>query len=262
MVASAHMNYYLYEKHIGEKIMADLEFYQFPCLSDNYGVLVHNPNSGETASIDAPDADAVENALADKGWKLTHILVTHHHWDHTQGIAALKSKYACHVIGPKAEGNKIETLDENKSDGDSFEFGGEQVEVISTPGHTLDMINFYFPKSGVVFTGDTLFALGCGRIFEGDANMMWESLSKLAKLPTDTIVYCGHEYTKANADFSLTIEPDNQALVERAKEIESLRSQNKPTVPTNIAIELETNVFLRAGNAAEFARIRTAKDNA
>lgn len=242
--------------------MANLEFYQFPCLSDNYGVLIHNAATGDTASIDAPDADAVENALADKGWKLTHILVTHHHFDHTQGIADLKSKYACHVIGPKAEASKIDTLDETKSDGESFEFGGETVEVISTPGHTLGMINFHFQKSGVVFTGDTLFALGCGRIFEGDANMMWDSLSKLAKLPKDTIVYCGHEYTQANAEFSLTIEPENEALVERAKEVATLRSQGKPTLPTTIALELETNVFLRAGNATEFARIRTAKDNA
>jgi len=124
------------------------------------------------------------------------------------------------------------------------------------------MINFYFPKSGVVFTGDTLFALGCGRIFEGDANMMWDSLSKLAKLPQDTVIYCGHEYTQANAEFSLTIEPENEALIERAKEVANLRSQGKPTLPTTIALELETNVFLRAGNAAEFARIRTAKDNA
>ena len=242
--------------------MTALQFHQFPCLSDNYGVLVHNPDTGETASIDAPDADAVESALSDKGWKLTHILVTHHHWDHTQGIAALKSKYACHVIGPKDEADKIDLLDETKSDGENFDFGGEQVAVISTPGHTLGMINFHFSESGVVFTGDTLFALGCGRIFEGDTNMMWDSLSKLAKLPKETIVYCGHEYTQANAEFSLTIEPDNQALVERAKEIATLRSKGKPTLPTSIALELETNVFLRAGNAAEFARIRIAKDNA
>lgn len=242
--------------------MAALEVYQFPCLSDNYGVLIHDPDSGETASIDAPDATAVEEALQHKNWKLTHILVTHHHWDHTQGIAELKSKYNCKVIGPKAEADKINTLDEVKSDGDTFNFGNETVEVISTPGHTLGMINFYFSESGVVFTGDTLFALGCGRIFEGDADMMWESLSKLAKLPKDTMVYCGHEYTQANAQFSLTIEPDNQALKTRASEISALRAQGKPTLPTTIGLELETNVFLRAGNAQEFARIRTAKDNA
>lgn len=242
--------------------MAALEFYQFPCLSDNYGVLIHDPKSGETASIDAPDAAAVEQALQDKDWKLTHILVTHHHWDHTQGIAELKSKYNCKVIGPKAEEGKIETLDETKLDGDTFNFGSETVEVISTPGHTLGMINFYFPESGVVFTGDTLFALGCGRIFEGDADMMWDSLSKLANLPKDTMVYCGHEYTQANAQFSLTIEPGNDALKKRASEIATLRAQGKPTLPTSIGLELETNVFLRAGNAQEFARIRTAKDNA
>lgn len=242
--------------------MAELEFHQFPCLSDNYGVLIHNPKSGETASIDAPDANAVKKALKEKDWKLTHILVTHHHWDHTQGIGELKSSYNCHVIGPKDEASKIDTLDETKTDGDYFTFGGETVGVISTPGHTLGMINFYFAESGVVFTGDTLFALGCGRIFEGDADMMWRSLSKLAKLPAETIVYCGHEYTQSNAKFSLAIEPDNKALTARAKEIDALRAQGKPTVPTTIGLELETNVFLRAGNATEFAKIRTAKDNA
>ena len=242
--------------------MAALKFYQFPCLSDNYGVLVHDPVSGDTASIDAPDASAVEAALAENNWKLTHILVTHHHFDHTQGISELKSKYKCHVIGPEAEASKIKTLDETKKDGDQFTFGGESVTVISTPGHTLGMINFYFPQSKVVFTGDTLFALGCGRIFEGDADMMWQSLSKLAELPAETTVYCGHEYTQANAQFSLTIEPDNHVLTKRAQEIDELRARGKPTVPTSIGLELATNVFLRAGNAKEFTRIRTAKDNA
>ncbi len=242
--------------------MSALKFHQFACLSDNYGVLIHDLQTGDTASIDAPDADAVENALKGNGWSLTHILVTNHHWDHTQGIAELKSKYGCHVIGPQAEASKIDTLDETKNDGDQFTFGGETADVISTPGHTLGMINFYFPKSGVVFTGDTLFALGCGRIFEGDANMMWNSLSKLAKLPPETVVYCGHEYTQANANFCITIKPENQALAQRAKEIDSLRAQGKPTLPTTIGLELETNSFLRVGDAAEFARIRTAKDNA
>jgi hydroxyacylglutathione hydrolase len=242
--------------------MASLEFHQFACLTDNYGVLVHDPVSGNTASIDAPDAQAVESALQEKGWTLTHILVTHHHWDHTQGIDDLKAKTKCHVIGPKEEADKINTLDEVKTDGDRFTFGGENVDVISTPGHTLGMINFHFTQSNVVFTGDTLFALGCGRIFEGDPEMMWNSLSKLAELPPETIVYCGHEYTQANAKFSLSIEPDNKALIKRASEIDALRSEGKPTLPTSIGLELETNVFLRAGNAAEFARIRAAKDNA
>lgn len=256
--------------------MSNLEFHQFPCLSDNYGVLVHDSASGITASIDAPDASDVEAALAQTGWNLTHILVTHHHWDHTQGIAALKEKYGCKVIGPKPEGTVIETLDETKSDGDSFEFAGETVTVIHTPGHTLDMINYHFTKSNVVFSGDTLFVLGCGRIFEGNPEMMWASLQKLMKIPEETIVYCSHEYTQANAKFALTIDPENAELKARAQEIDALRAQGKPTVPTTIRKELATNPFLRAddpsirkhmglenaSDAEVFAAIRKAKDNA
>jgi len=256
--------------------MSNLEFHQFPCLSDNYGVLIHDKASGNAASIDAPDADAVEAALAETGWKLTHILVTHHHWDHVQGIDALKAKYGCHVLGPADEADKISTLDETKSDGDSFEFGGETVNVISTPGHTLGMINFHFTLSNVVFTGDTLFALGCGRIFEGTPEMMWASMQKLMQLPEDTIIYCGHEYTQSNAKFALTIDPDNAELKSRAAEIDQLRASGKPTLPTTMAKELTTNPFLRASDASirkhlnmesasdaeVFATIRKAKDNA
>ena len=254
--------------------MPELEFYQFSCLDDNYGVLVHDPISGDTASIDAPDAKPVLDALESNNWNLTHILVTHHHWDHTQGVEELKSQYNCHVIGPADEADKIDMLDQNLTDGDSFTFGNDTVRIILTPGHTLGMINFHFTQSGVVFTGDTLFALGCGRIFEGDANMMWNSLSKLASLPGDTVVYCGHEYTLANAQFALGIDPTNEKLVERAKEIATLREQNKPTLPTTLAVELETNPFLRASDpiirenlgmqsasdAQVFAEIRARKD--
>ena len=256
--------------------MTNLQFFQFPCLSDNYGVLVHDPETANTASIDAPDADAVRNALSEKSWKLTHILVTHHHWDHTQGIEDLKSETGCNVIGPEAEAARIPTLDETVSDGDSFKFGGETVEVISTPGHTLGMVNYHFPHSNVVFTGDTLFALGCGRVFEGDPHMMWNSLTKLMKLPPNTAVYCGHEYTQANAEFSLTIDPENSKLVERAAEIAELRAGGQPTLPTTIGAELATNPFLRAADAGirknlgmenasdadVFAEIRHRKDNA
>ena len=256
--------------------MALLEFHQFPCLSDNYCVLVHDPASGDTAAIDAPDADALRIALADKGWSLTHILVTHHHFDHTQGIADLKIETGCKVIGPADEASKIPTLDETVNNGDSFDFGGDLVHVISTPGHTLGMVNFHFSNSGVVFTGDTLFSLGCGRIFEGDQAMMWDSLTRLMELPASTIVYCGHEYTQANAEFSLTIDPDNPALVARAAEIAELRKSGQPTIPTTIGQELETNPFLRAAdpkirsnlgmeNASDaevFGEIRTRKDNA
>ncbi len=255
--------------------MAALEFHQFPCLSDNYGVLVHDPETGATASIDAPDASAVENALNETGWQLSHILVTHHHWDHTQGIAELKEKTGCHVIGPEAEKDKISTLDETMSDGDQFEFSGHEVQVLSTPGHTLGMINFYFPASEVVFSGDTLFVLGCGRIFEGNPEMMWESLNKLAALPENTTVYCSHEYTQSNAKFALTVDPGNAELQSLAEEIDALRAAGKPTVPTTIGRELATNPFLRAADptirsalgmenasdAAVFAEIRSRKDN-
>lgn len=256
--------------------MANLEFFQFSCLSDNYGVLVHDPDTGNTAAIDAPDADAVRMALADKGWSLTHILVTHHHYDHTQGIADLKIETGCHVVGPADEAAKIPTLDQTVNDGDQFEFAGEAVNVISTPGHTLGMVNFHFTESAVVFTGDTLFALGCGRVFEGDMAMMWDSLTKLMALPPETTVYCGHEYTKANAEFSLAVDPENQLLKARAIEITALRDRGEPTLPTTIGLELKTNPFLRAADPAirqhlgmtdasdaeVFAEIRTRKDNA
>ncbi|MDJ0613652.1 MAG: hydroxyacylglutathione hydrolase [Rhizobiaceae bacterium] len=256
--------------------MAGLEFFQFPTLSDNYGVLVHDPASGATASIDAPDAGDVHKALSEKGWSLTHILVTHHHWDHVQGIGDLKSENGCRVIGPADEADKIEHIDETVSDGDTFDFCGETVSCISTPGHTLGMINFHFTDSGVVFTGDTLFALGCGRIFEGDPAMMWSSMQKLMALPAETIVYCGHEYTQTNARFALSVDPDNAKLVIRAAQIDALRADGKPTLPTTIGEELDTNPFLRASDASirkvlgmesaddaeVFAEIRKRKDNA
>lgn len=254
--------------------MGNIEFFQFNCLDDNFGVLVHSPDTGETASIDAPDAAAVEAALAEKGWKLSHIFVTHHHADHTQGVAELKKKFNCHVIGPSNP--SIHDLDETVGDGDSFKFAGETVIVIATPGHTLDMINFHLPAQKVVFTADTLFALGCGRVFEGTYHQMWNSMAKLAKLPPETTIYCGHEYTLANAKFALTVDGTNPELVARATEIDTLRSQNKPTLPTTLELELRTNPFLRpsdpqirknlgmdnASDADVFAEIRKRKDNA
>jgi hydroxyacylglutathione hydrolase len=224
--------------------MAKLEIHQFPCLSDNYGVLIHD-SEGPTAAIDAPDAKAVTAALKAKGWALTHILTTHHHHDHTGGNLELKSATGCTITGPRGEAAKIPGIDTQVGGGDTFRFGSHEVRVLDTPGHTAGHITYWLPQAGAAFVGDTLFAMGCGRVIEGNAQMMWESLKRLIALPRETVVYCGHEYTQANARFALTIEPDNAALQKRAKEVDALRAAGKPTLPTRMDIELETNPFLR-----------------
>ncbi len=209
------------------------EIRQFPCLDDNFGVLIHDKESGTTIAIDVPDAKVYEAALSEAGWKLTHILITHHHWDHVQGLGELKTKTGATVIGPERSRQKISELEQTVEDGDDVLCGPYEVKAIGTPGHTLDQISWYIPSIKTAHTGDTLFALGCGRVFEGDKEMMWSSLAKLMRLlPDDTTIYCGHEYTEANARFSLTIEPDNTALQARAKVISDLRAQGKPTLPT------------------------------
>jgi hydroxyacylglutathione hydrolase len=225
--------------------MAALQIYQFPCLSDNFGVLIHDPETKATASIDAPEAAKVASALAQKGWRLTHILTTHHHADHTGGNLELKRETGCRIIGPVYEANKIPGIDSAIGSGDPFPLGSHQVEVLDTPGHTAGHITYVIPSAKAAFVGDTLFALGCGRVIEGTPEMMWGSLQKLMALPKDTAVYCGHEYTQANARFALTIEPDNAALEQRAKAVDELRAAGKATLPTTIGLELETNPFLR-----------------
>ena len=225
--------------------MAQLDIHQFPCLSDNYGVLIRDAERNVTAAIDAPDAKAVTAALEDKGWRLTHILTTHHHHDHTDGNLALKSQTKCTIIGPRAEAAKVPGIDRQVGEGDTFAFGSHEVRVLDTPGHTAGHITYWLPKDGVAFAGDTLFAIGCGRIIEGNAQLMWQSLQKLMALPKETAVYCGHEYTQANAKFALTIEPENEALQKRAREVDQLRAAGKPTLPTTMGLELETNPFLR-----------------
>ncbi len=255
--------------------MTKLQFHQFPCLSDNYGVLVHSPETGETASIDAPDAEAVAHALAENGWSLSHIFTTHHHHDHTGGNLALKEKTGATIYGPKAEAAKIPGIDQALGEGDTFTFAGHEVRVLETPGHTAGHISYWIPDAKVAFVGDTLFAMGCGRLFEGTPAMMWQSLQKLIALPRDTTVYCGHEYTQSNASFSLTIEPDNAALQKRVEDVAALRAAGKPTLPTTISLELATNPFLRpqekgirttlgmtdATDAEVFAEIRERKNN-
>lgn len=238
--------------------MPALDIRQFNCLSDNFGVIIRDPATGAVAAIDAPEASAVEAALKSAGWKLTHILVTHHHADHTDGIPALKAQYGAKVIGPKGEASKIKDLDETVGGGDVFKLGAVEVRVIDTPGHTLGHITFWMPAANAAFVGDTMFSLGCGRVLEGDMKMMWGSLAKLAALPPETDVYCGHEYTAANAKFSLTIEPENLALQARAQEVEQLRAAGKPTVPTTIGRELATNPFIRPGSVAIRTRLGLA----
>jgi hydroxyacylglutathione hydrolase len=235
--------------------MAKLEIQQFACLSDNFGVLIHDSESAATASIDAPDANAVTAALQQRGWTLTHILTTHHHGDHTGGNLALKSAWGCTIIGPRGEAAKIPGLDRAVGGGEAFTFGSCEVRVLDTPGHTAGHISFWIPEQDVVFVGDTLFAIGCGRVIEGDAQMMWASLKKLMALPKQTAVYCGHEYTQANARFALTIEPDNPALQARAGAVDKLRAAGKATLPTTVGLELETNPFLRPHIAAIQTRL-------
>ncbi len=241
--------------------MADLETELFTCFSDNFGVLIHDPESGQTASIDAPEEAPILEALERRGWTLTHIFVTHHHHDHVGGIAALKSRFNARVFGPAREADKIAGLDTQLDDGDTFDFGGRTVDVFATPGHTLGHICYYIPSDKLLFAADTLFALGCGRVFEGTMTDMWNSLNKLAALPDETRVYFGHEYTQSNARYAVTVEPDNEALMDRAKEIDRKRAQGIFTAPTTIGLEKQTNPFLRASNSEQFAEIRTGKDN-
>ena len=223
------------------------QVHQFPCLSDNYGVLIHDSGTGATAAIDAPDSEAVLGALGARGWRLTDVLVTHHHGDHTAGIVGLKERFPeVRVVAPALEATKIGHVDLGVAEGDVVVVGNLQAKVIATPGHTAGHIVYWFEEDDILFAGDTLFSLGCGRVLETPLPTMWESLVKLSQLPGETQVYCGHEYTAANAKFALTIEPGNAVLAERAREVEELRRDGRATVPTTIALELAANPFLRA----------------
>lgn len=256
--------------------MATLEIYQFPCLNDNYGVLIHDSQNTLTASIDAPEAEAINAALKTKNWTLTHILNTHHHFDHTGSNETLKAETGCTIIGPAGEADKIPGIDIALNDGETYSFGAHEAKVLETPGHTAGHISYWFEQDAVIFVGDTLFSMGCGRLFEGDAKTMWASLQKIIALPSDTVIYCGHEYTLSNATFALELEPENEALRERAKQVKALREKNEPTLPTTLDQELATNPFLRPDSHAIqkklhmlgkpeweiFAEIRQRKDNA
>jgi len=221
--------------------------HQFLCLKDNFGVLIHDPETRHTAAIDAPEAGPILEALAAKEWNLTEILVTHHHLDHIGGIPGLKAKFpAARVIGPAREADKIGKLDQAVGEGDQVTVGHLEAMVLDIPGHTSGHVAYWFEGEDILFTGDTLFAMGCGRGFEEPPNVLFESLMKLAKLNGEIQVYCGHEYTLANGEFALTIEPNNVLLSDRVAEVRRLRAENKFTLPTTLTIELGTNPFLRA----------------
>lgn len=218
----------------------------FPCLSDNFGYLIHDPVSQATASIDAPEAAPVIKALQREGWHLTDILVTHHHADHVGGIAELKQKYDCRVVAPHDKTAAIPQVDERVKQGDVVKVGTLSARVLETPGHTLDHISYVFDDERALFAADTLFSIGCGRVFEGTYPMMWDSLLKLRALPDDMRLYCGHEYTASNVKFALGIEPGNAALKARADKVAQLRAANQPTIPVLLGEEKQANVFLRA----------------
>jgi hydroxyacylglutathione hydrolase len=221
-----------------------------PCLSDNYAALLHDAESNTTALIDAPDAAAILNALDEEGWKLTHILITHRHPDHVQGIAEIRKKFPVPVYGPRAEAESIPDISVKLGHHDVAEIGPLRANIIDTPGHTAGHIVYHFPKEQLLFSGDTLFALGCGRPFERPAEVLWQSLLKLRELPPETKIYCGHEYTLSNAKFSVTVDPGNKQLKERLKQIEAARAKGEPTVPSTMEEELATNPFMRADNPA------------
>jgi len=231
---------------------AGLQVHQFICRTDNYGYLIHDPASGFTACIDTPEVEPIERALAEKGWTLTHILNTHHHFDHVGGNAELKQKMEyfhgvqCTVVGSRIDPERIPFIDVRVGDGDVYRFGDHEVVVIETPGHTRGHIIYHFVDHDIVFVGDHLFSLGCGRRMESSTGKMWQAMEKVMALPNETLLYCAHEYTQANARFALAVEPGNFALQQRSAEVNELRKTNQPTVPTTLGLEKATNPFLRA----------------
>jgi len=237
-----------------------LEIVRLPVLSDNYVWLVH-AEGGETAVVDPAVAEPVLAAAEARGWTITDIWNTHWHPDHTGGNAAIKAATGCTVTGPAGEQAKIPGIDRAVAEGDRVSLGGHQARVIEVPAHTAGHIAYYLPEDDALFCGDTLFAMGCGRLFEGSAGQMWDSLNKLMALPDDTAVYCAHEYTQSNGRFALHVEPENAALRQRMTAVDAARAEGVPTVPTTIALERATNPFTRAGSVERFAERRAAKDS-
>jgi hydroxyacylglutathione hydrolase len=254
--------------------MPELDIHQFLCREDNFGVLLRDRGSSACAAIDAPEEGAIDKALRDTGWKLTHILVTHHHDDHVAAIPALKARHGAKVVANRADSRRIPAVDETVEPGQIYDFAGHPAEIIDTPGHTRGHIAWHFADDRLVFVGDTLFSLGCGRVIEGSMAEMWSSLDRLRNLPRETKVYCGHEYTLANARFALSVDPDNPDLVARAAEASAEVKAGRLTLPVTIAAERRANPFLRpedkpirkhlgladASDADVFAELRRRKN--
>ncbi len=255
--------------------MSDLVIHQIPVLSDNFIYLINDPDSGETAAVDPAVAGPVFDTLKEKGWSLSHILNTHHHPDHIGGNMELKEATGCTIVGAASDASRISGIDTRLGEGDSVSIGDHSAQVFDVSGHTVGHIAYWFEQDHALFSGDALFSLGCGRMFEGNPEQFWESLKKLRELPDETRVYCAHEYTSANADFALSVEPENADLKRRADEVTNLREKGMPTVPSILGEEKKANPFLRADNddlllaaglkgqdaVAAFAEIRRRKDN-
>jgi hydroxyacylglutathione hydrolase len=240
--------------------MVMLEVVAVPVLSDNYVWLIHNPESGETAAVDPSVADPVLDALAAKGWRLTQILNTHWHPDHTGGNAGIKAATGAPITAP-AEARRVSEVDRVVAEGDRVIVAGSEAIVWDIPAHTAGHIAYYFEQEGMIFVGDTMFAMGCGRLFEGTAEQMFANLQRIATLPGDVRIYCGHEYTLANARFAAHVEPANRAVADRLARVQKLREAGEITLPTTVAEERETNPFVRSTNVEEFAERRAAKDS-
>lgn len=252
-----------------------LEIVTIPCLKDNYAFLAHDKATGQTAVVDVPEAAPIIAALKQRGWTLSHVLLTHHHWDHVDGLAGLLADHPAKVIGAAADAHRLPPLDIAVTEGDTITIGSDTGAVIDVSGHTLGHVAFHFPDSAVVFTADSLMAMGCGRLFEGTPAQMYASIAKLAALPPETLVCSGHEYTASNAKFALTIEPGNAALISRIEKIETARAQGRPTVPSLLSTERATNPFLRSDSpeiqaniglsgadpVAVFTEVRRRKDS-
>jgi hydroxyacylglutathione hydrolase len=237
-----------------------LEIIPVPVLSDNYVWLMHEPVSGETVAVDPSVAEPVLAEATGRGWRITQVWNTHWHPDHTGGNDAIRESTGCTITGPR-EAERVSRMDRIVAGGDRARIGSIEAELIDIPAHTAGHVAFHLPAAAVAFTGDTLFAMGCGKLFEGSAEQMHDNLQRLAALPPQTRIYCGHEYTLANGLFALSVEPDNDALIRRVAEVRAARGRGEATLPTTIALELSTNPFMRASSAAQLAERRRAKDN-